>query len=76
MGTGDGGDQRGDEPGSRGSLQVEGAAIKNLLDLKECVEDSPSFRSETKHLLTLVALGPTSGGVEMLNMARIDERGT
>ena len=40
MGTGD---QQG-EDGGGGGLQVDGPTIKNLMDLKECVEDSPSFR--------------------------------
>jgi hypothetical protein len=39
MGTGDG-----DQQSDQGSEQLETASIKNLLDLKECVEDSPSFR--------------------------------
>ena len=41
MGTGDGDQQ---SQSDQGSEQLDTLSIKNLLDLKECVEDSPSFR--------------------------------
>ena len=34
----------GDESSGGSEQQLESGSIKNLLDLKECVEDSPSFR--------------------------------